>query len=188
MLRRLLYALSVAAAFSAAVGSPIAILLLLVAPHVPWWGATLEKYTWLAILLAGVFVSRFVVGAVLYYSGRKHQRFLLSPEGKRRRAEEVQKIISTIIAEAEASPTPKLDEAACGGAFAASVITEARRLARETAKEQLRRRGVKIPWEVDTKELARIADTLLATDSNLIGMAKANLEKRASVRNLRGRG
>jgi hypothetical protein len=185
MLQRLLYALSAAVTVSAVIGSPTAILLLLLGPHVPWWGATLEDHTWLVILLVTIFASHFVVGGVLNESSRKYQQFLLSPEGKRRRAEGVQESIATIIAEAEARPRLKLDEAAFGGTSAASVMTEARRLARSTAKDELRRRGVRLPWEVDAAELTRIADALLATDLNIIGTAKTNLEKCASVRSSR---
>lgn len=61
-------------------------------------------------------------------------------------------------------------------------MTEARRLARNIAKDELRRRGIKHTWEVDANELTRIANALLETDLNIIGTAKANLEKRAAKR------
>jgi hypothetical protein len=167
--------------FCAVIGAPIAILLLLLAPHVGWWGATLEKHLWLVIVLVLIVFSHFVVGGFLSYESRKHQRFLFSPEGKRRRAQEVQESIATIVAEAEARPKLKLDEAVFEGISPSSVMTEARRLARNIAKDELRRRGIKHIWEVDADELTRIANALLEADLNIIGTAKANLEKRAAI-------
>jgi hypothetical protein len=102
MLRRLLYALSAAivhaVTYSAVIGAPIAMLLLLAALHVRWWGATLERHIWLVIVLVTIIASHLVVGGILYESGRKHTPILLSPEGRRRRAEQIQRTIAAIIA------------------------------------------------------------------------------------------
>jgi|SRR3984893_10961799 len=180
MRRRLL---NVAAGFvglCAGIGSPIAILLLLLAPHIGWWAATLEKHSWLVVALVLIFLSHFVVGGLLYYKGRKYQRLLFSPEGKRRRTQEVQESIAAIIAETKARPRLKLDQSLFEGSPSGTVMTEARRLSRNIAKDELRRRGIKLPWEVDANEITKIADALLETDLNIIGTAKANLEKRAA--------
>src|SRR5262245_19629932 len=78
----------------AGIGAPIAILILLLAPHFGWWGATLEKYPWVIVVLVLIFLSRWVVAAWLEHDSRKYLDFLYSPEGQRRRAQEVQESIA----------------------------------------------------------------------------------------------
>ncbi len=165
----------------AVIGSPIAIILLLLAPRIRWWRATLENHPWLLVVLVLVFLSHFVVGGYLYYSVRQHLKFLTSPEGKRRRSREIQEVISQILCDAKAQPILCLDEAIFDGVPPASIMTEARRLAKSLAKNELRRRGIRATWEVNSREIAKIADAYLETDPDLIATARANLERRAVI-------
>ena len=123
----------------------------------------------------------------MHYETRKYIRFLHSPEGVRRRAQEVQESINAIITEAKARPSFKPDPSLLEGFPPGSVMTEARRLARNIAKDELRRRGIKFS-SVESKEIKKIADTLVEADLNIIKSAKANLEKyAASSRHFRTR-
>jgi hypothetical protein len=185
MLRRFFGLSSTAVCLSALFGAPIALLLLLLANYVPWWDATLGKHTWLSILLVAIVASHLVVGGVLYRESRRVTQFLLSPEGKRRRAGEVRKSIAAIITRAEAKPRLELEEVAFEGLPPRNVMVEARRLAKSIAKDELRRSGVR-SGEFDAMEITRIADALVGTNLNIIETAKANLEKRASIVRTRG--
>ena len=182
LLSALSKAVSYAVGFSVVLGPTIAFLLLIVGPtYVPWWRATLEKHTLLIILLLLMLASHFVAGGILSASTRKSIRFLDSPEGKRRRAEQVQRTIDAIVAEAEARPKLDLHQMVLDKSSAASVITEARRLAKKAAEDELRRRFARFPSGVEVTELSRIANALLTTDPIVIETAKANVAKRASV-------
>src|SRR5262245_22370207 len=131
MRRRLLNVLGGFIGLCAGIGSPIAILLLLLAHYFGWWGATLEKYPWLVVALVLIFLSRFVLGALLDYHDRKYSACLHSPEGQRRRAQKVQESIAAIISDAQARPKLNLENIRCSveGLPAGAVMTEARRLA-----------------------------------------------------------
>lgn len=188
MRRRLLNVMAGFVGICAGIGSPIAILLLLLAPHIGRWGSTLEKHSWLVVVLVLIFLSRFVVGGVLYYESQKYQRFLYSPEGKRHRAQQVQESIAAIIADAKAKPRLRADQSLFEGFAPGAVMTEARRLAKNIAKNELKRRGIRLPWEVDANEITKIANALVESDINIIRTAKANLEKyAASSRHFRRR-
>ena len=95
-MRRLVDVLLKFALLCAGIGSPIAIMVLLLAPHFGWWGATLEKYPWLFVVLVLIFSSRWVVGGWLYYQAGKHLKFLRSPEGQRQKAQEIQETTAAI--------------------------------------------------------------------------------------------
>jgi hypothetical protein len=156
-------------------------LLLLAAPRIHWLRETLGKHAWLVIVLIALAASHFIVGGILYRSARKTIEFVHSPEGRRQRTEQVQATIAAIIAEAEARPKLDLHQMVLDKTAAASVMTEARRLAKKAAEDELRRRFARFPSDVGVKELSRIANALLTTDPNVIEMAKANVAKRASA-------
>lgn len=61
-----------------------------------------------------------------------------------------------------------------------AVMTEARRLARNLVKDEMKRQGIKIS-HVEASEITKAANALLAEDPTLIETAKANLEERAKV-------
>ncbi len=128
----------------AGIGSPIAILLLLLAFQNRWWRSVLDNLSWMILVLVLIVLSRFVVGGIMHYETRKYIRFLHSPEGVRRRAQEVQESINALITEAKARPSFKPDPSLLEGFPPGSVMTEARRLARNIAKDELRRRGIKL--------------------------------------------
>src|SRR5207237_5914235 len=100
LLNRLAGVLFACAYFCAGVLSPIAIMLLLAANFIPWWATTLSTHQWLAVVLVLIFLSRFVVGGWLSYQDRKLLAYLNSPEGRRRRAEEVKATIAELVADA----------------------------------------------------------------------------------------
>jgi len=162
----------------AGIGSPIAIVLLLLAPRFGWWAWTLENHLWLVVVLILIFLSRFVVGGVLYRQAQKYRRFLVSPDGKRHRAQQEQINVDAIIAEANSKPKLKFDQCGFDDIHPRVVMTEARRLATNIAKDELMRRGVRLPWEVDLNDIARIANVLLDSDLNIFVTAKANIERR----------
>ena len=89
----------------------------------------------------------------------------------------VRKAITELMAEIEARPIIEPALAALDKTTAAFLLIEARRLARISAKKELRHRGIRLPWEVDVKELNKIADAMLKTDRVFIENSKANLEK-----------
>jgi hypothetical protein len=182
MVRQLRYVLSravgYAVAYSAVIGGPIAMLLLLAAPRIHWLRETLGKHTWLVIVLIALAASHFIVGGILYRSARKTIQFLHAPEDRRLRDEQVQATIAAIIAEAEGRPKLDLHQMVLDKTAAASVMTEARRLAKQVAEDELRRRFARFPSGVGVKELSRIANALLTTDPNVIETAKANVAKR----------
>lgn len=85
-------------------------------------------------------------------------------------------------AQVEAIKTGKIKFS--GGAKTAkasgAVMTEARRLARNLVKDEMKRQGIKIS-HVEASEITKAANALLAEDPTLIETAKANLEERAKV-------
>jgi hypothetical protein len=58
------------------------------------------------------------------------------------------------------------------------VMTEARRIARNLVKEELKRSGVKVSY-VESSEITKAANTLLASDPDIIKQAQDEVEKRA---------
>ena len=58
------------------------------------------------------------------------------------------------------------------------VMTEARRIARNLVKEELKRSGVKVSY-VESSEITKAANTLLAADPDIIKQAQDEVEKRA---------
>ena len=61
-----------------------------------------------------------------------------------------------------------------------AVMTEARRLARNLVKDEMKRQGIKIS-HVEASEITKAANALLEEDPSLIETAKANLEERQKV-------
>jgi len=59
------------------------------------------------------------------------------------------------------------------------VMTEARRIARNLVKEELKRSGVKVSY-VESSEITKAANALLAADPDIIKQAEEEVEKRAS--------
>ena len=59
------------------------------------------------------------------------------------------------------------------------VMTEARRIARNLVKEELKRSGVKVSY-VESSEITKAANALLAADPDIIEQAKDEVEKRAA--------
>jgi hypothetical protein len=186
--RRLLNVLLGFLGLCAGIGSPIAIMVLLLAPHFGWWGATLEKYPWLFVVLVLIFLSRWVVGGWLYYQVGKHLKFLHSPEGQRQKAQEIQESIAAISADAQ-SERPKikpneLDPSVFGEFPPSAVMTEAHRLARKAAKDKLRDEGIRM-HSVEASEITKIGNALLEAGLlSFIETAKANL-KRSNYRSTR---
>lgn len=60
------------------------------------------------------------------------------------------------------------------------VMTEARRLARNLVKDEMKRQGIKISY-VEASEITKAANALIADDPTILETAKANLEERAKV-------
>jgi hypothetical protein len=58
------------------------------------------------------------------------------------------------------------------------VMTEARRIARNLVKEELKKAGVKVSY-VESSEITKAANALLATDPTIIAEAQEEVEKRA---------
>jgi len=58
------------------------------------------------------------------------------------------------------------------------VMTEARRIARNLVKEELKRSGVKVSY-VESSEITKAANALLAADPDIIKQAEEEVEKRA---------
>jgi len=61
-----------------------------------------------------------------------------------------------------------------------AVMTEARRLARNLVKDEMKRAGIKIS-HVEASEITKAANALLEADPSLLETAKANLEERSKV-------
>jgi len=61
-----------------------------------------------------------------------------------------------------------------------AVMTEARRLAKNIIKDEMKRNGIKIS-HVEPKEITAAANELLAADPEIIETAKANLEARQAT-------
>src|SRR6266478_3517977 len=116
--------------------SPIAILVLLSAAFIPWWEATLSKHRWPAVVLVLIVPSRWLVGGLLYYRVGKYLDYLRSPEGKRRRAAEVQAAAAEILADARRFDSHTERNVPVGSALfsGAEIMTEAHRLAKKIAK------------------------------------------------------
>jgi hypothetical protein len=57
-------------------------------------------------------------------------------------------------------------------------MTEARRIARNLVKEELKRSGVKVSY-VESSEITKAANALLAADPDIIKQAEEEVEKRA---------
>jgi hypothetical protein len=95
----------------------------------------------------------------LDYNWRKYRDYLSSPEGKQRRTEEVQAAVAEIVADARrlGSHTERVIPVGSATFSAAAVMTEARRLAKNLAKEN---RGVKVS-EVEASQIAEIARVLV---------------------------
>lgn len=60
------------------------------------------------------------------------------------------------------------------------VMTEARRIAREMVKNEIRKAGMK-PSHVAASEITKVADEFIASDPNILVQAKENLAKRAHL-------
>jgi hypothetical protein len=58
------------------------------------------------------------------------------------------------------------------------IMTEARRIARNLVKEELKRSGVKVSY-VESSEITKAANALLAADPDIIKQAEEEVEKRA---------
>jgi len=61
-----------------------------------------------------------------------------------------------------------------------AVITEARRLAKEVIKNEIRAAGMKIS-HVDASEITKLANELIARDNSYIAQAEANISARVTV-------
>jgi hypothetical protein len=178
--RRLLGWLLTALLICAGILSPIAILVLLAAAFIPWWGTTLSNHQWLTVVLVLIFLSRWLVAAWMSYKDRKYLDYLRSPEGKRRRAEEVRATIAEVIADARrlGCHTERVIPVVSTTFSAAAVMTEAHRLAKNFAKKKPRDRGVKVN-EVQASQIAEIARVLVEADPSIVETANVNLEKRS---------
>jgi hypothetical protein len=159
--------------------SPIAIFVLITGYYFPWSRAMLSKHQWLIVVLVLIFLSRFLLGEWLSYQMREALDEIHSPEGQRRRAEAVQIAIAEIIGDAHRLPSHA--ERYSGGhpMLSARVMTEARRIAKNIAKEKLKSRGIKVNYEVKTSEISKIANALVETDPSIIETALANLGQRS---------
>lgn len=60
-----------------------------------------------------------------------------------------------------------------------AVMTEARRLARNIIKDEMKRQGIKIS-HVEASEITKAANALLAEDASIVEQAEANLKERAA--------
>ena len=116
---------------------------------------------------------------VLGSRSSKYDEFRFSPEGQRLRAQEVQQSIAAIIADAQARPKLSSDDIRplVEGFPAGYVMIQARRLAKNIAREKLESSGVKM-YEIKASDINEIANALLETDVSIIETARANLEKR----------
>jgi hypothetical protein len=61
------------------------------------------------------------------------------------------------------------------------VMTEARRIARNLVKEELKRSGVKVSY-IESSEITKAANALLASDPDIIAQAEEEVEKRARTK------
>ena len=68
-----------------------------------------------------------------------------------------------------------------GNKVAANVMTEARRLAKEVVKNEIRAAGMKIS-HVEASVITKAANELIAADPSFIENAKANIEARSTVK------
>ena len=68
-----------------------------------------------------------------------------------------------------------------GNKVAANVMTEARRLAKEVVKNEIRAAGMKIS-HVEASVITKAANELIAADPSFIENAKANIEARSAVK------
>lgn len=59
------------------------------------------------------------------------------------------------------------------------IMTEARRIARNLVKEELKRSGVKVSY-IESSEITKAANALLASDPDILAQAEEEVEKRAS--------
>lgn len=59
------------------------------------------------------------------------------------------------------------------------IMTEARRIARNLVKEELKRSGVKVSY-IESSEITKAANALLASDPDILVQAEEEVEKRAS--------
>jgi hypothetical protein len=122
-----------------------------------------------------------VCRSLRHVDARRSRKFLdihHSPEGQRLRAQEVQQSIAAITADAQARPKLSSDDIRplVEGFPAGHVMIEARRLAKNVAREKLESRGVKM-FEIKTSDINEVANALLETDVSIIQTARANLEK-----------
>jgi hypothetical protein len=139
--------------------------------------------------LSSWFSSFWVVGAWWSYKSRKYFRFLYSPEGQRQKAQEIQESIAAIIADAqEGRPKLKpneLDRSIFDGFPPSEVMAAARYLAKNAAKDELQKRGIKL-HSVEASEITKIGNALLEVDLlSFIENAKVDLEK-SNYRRRRG--
>ena len=68
-----------------------------------------------------------------------------------------------------------------GNKVAANVMTEARRLAKEVVKNEIRAAGMKIS-HIEASVITKAANELIAADPSFIENAKANIEARSAVK------
>lgn len=84
--------------------------------------------------------------------------------------------------EALKSGKVKKGRAASGSAKVPGVVmTEARRLAKEVVKNEIRAAGMKIS-HVEASEITKAANALIEADPSFIEQAKANIEARATIK------
>jgi transcriptional/translational regulatory protein YebC/TACO1 len=62
-----------------------------------------------------------------------------------------------------------------------AVMTEARRIARNLVKEELKRSGVKVSY-IEASEITKAANALIAADPDILKQAEEELEKRARTK------
>ena len=123
--------------------------------------------------------SVVLCGMLMHRRSRKFLDIHHSPEGQRLRAQEVQASITAIIAAAQARPKLSSNDIRrlVEGFPAGYVMIEARRLAKNIAREKLESSGVKM-YEIKASDINEIANALLETDVSIIETARANLEQR----------
>jgi hypothetical protein len=61
------------------------------------------------------------------------------------------------------------------------IMTEARRIARNLVKEELKRSGVKVSY-IESSEITKAANALLASDPDILAQAEEEVEKRAKTK------
>ena len=139
-------------------------------------GTTLETCLWITWFVASLGYS--ALNRLEDHKARKYEKFRFSPEGQRRRAQEVQQSIAAIIAGTQARPKLSRDDIRrlVEGFPAGAVMTMARYVAKNIAKEELKGRGVKMS-EIEASDINEIANALLETDASIIETAKANFKK-----------